>query len=158
MRWKPYVMPGFRESNTRCGGSLKSHATSEAIESPAQSRSPQNPATSEPKNPPHEIRMPIVRPGRRCAGDFHFLIGSGDARRQNSPKIGHPKARAVRGERPGSLCIRAHRLNRQGNQSGIISRRRSRTRIRSPRSRYRRFRTRRSSARFPRSQGPKTAR
>lgn len=110
------------------------------------------------KNPPHESRMPIVRPGRRDEGDFYFEIGSGNTRRQSSPEIGHAAKHAVRGDRPGQTVHPAASDKPTGRSARYISRRRSRTRIRSPRSRYRRFRTRRSSARFPRSQEPKTAR
>lgn len=110
------------------------------------------------KNPPHESRMPIVRPGRRDEGDFYFEIGSGNTRRQSSPEIGHAAKHAVRGDRPGQTVHPAASDKPTGLSARYISRRRSRTRIRSPRSRYRRFRTRRSSARFPRSQEPKTAR
>lgn len=102
------------------------------------------------KNPPHESRIPIVRPGRRGEGDFYFEIGSGNTRRQSSPEIGHAAKHAVRGDRPGQTVHPAASDKPTGRSARYISRRRSRTRIRSPQSRYRRFRTRRSSARFPR--------
>lgn len=129
------------------------------IESPARpSQVRMIPPRQSRKNPPHESRMPIVRPGRRDEGDFYFEIGSGNTRRQSSPEIGHAAKLAVRGDRPGQTVHPAASDKPTGLSARYISRRRSRTRIRSPRSRYRRFRTRRSSARFPRSQEPKTAR
>ncbi len=129
------------------------------IESPARpSQVRMIPPRQSRKNPPHESRIPIVRPGRRDEGDFYFEIGSGNTRRQSSPEIGHAAKHAVRGDRPGQTVHPAASDKPTGRSARYISRRRSRTRIRSPRSRYRRFRTRRSSARFPRSQEPKTAR
>lgn len=129
------------------------------IESPARpSQVRMIPPRQSRKNPPHESRIPIVRPGRRDEGDFYFEIGSGNTRRQSSPEIGHAAKLAVRGDRPGQTVHPAASDKPTGRSARYISRRRSRTRIRSPRSRYRRFRTRRSSARFPRSQEPKTAR
>lgn len=129
------------------------------IESPARpSQVRMIPPRQSRKNPPHESRMPIVRPGRRGEGDFYFEIGSGNTRRQSSPEIGHAAKHAVRGDRPGQTVHPAASDKPTGRSARYISRRRSRTRIRSPQSRYRRFRTRRSSARFPRLQEPKTAR
>ena len=129
------------------------------IESPARpSQVRMIPPRQSRKNPPHESRIPIVRPGRRDEGDFYFEIGSGSTRRQSSPEIGHAAKHAVRGDRPGQTVHPAASDKPTGRSARYISRRRSRTRIRSPRSRYRRFRTRRSSARFPRLQEPKTAR
>ncbi len=129
------------------------------IESPARpSQVRMIPPRQSRKNPPHESRIPIVRPGRRDEGDFYFEIGSGNTRRQSSPEIGHAAKHAVRGDRPGQTVHPAASDKPTGRSARYISRRRSRTRIRSPRSRYRRFRTRRSSARFPRLQEPKTAR
>lgn len=55
------------------------------------------------KNPPHESRMPIVRPGRRDEGDFYFEIGSGNTRRQSPPEIGHAAKHAVGAIVPGRL-------------------------------------------------------
>ncbi len=118
------------------------------------------PPAAKPKKSPARKPYTDRSTGQAVCGGFYFKIMSGNACRQSSPEIGHTAKHAVRGDQQEQPVQPGTSAKPTGRSSvrGIISRLQSRTRIRSPRSRYRRFRTRRSSARFLRSQEPKTAR